>query len=261
MTAPAEYPPDLDLETADDLLSGTLPWIDVPEGYEGISSLVSAVHRGVAPLESGWGSPTVAAMSLRISTTQVNATSGRKHRTGTARKVRHLAAAVAALAVVSSGSAMAAAGGLPSPMQVAVSDVASIVGVSVPSSNDPDRPASPSRHPAAQAPSNGRTRAPSTVATRPGAGATATSPPSTTAQVTTVPTDEPVSSTPTATPGTTPPGPYEPPSATTAVSTPSTGLPRTTGPTQTPQNHGSPPGSNSGRGVGPGAQGSHGAAG
>lgn len=167
MTGSTEYPPEIDLSTADALISGSLPWIDVPEGYEGISDLISAVRRGVAPQESAWGSPTVAAMALRISTTQVRSPSHRRPARRAGRKVPHLAAALTAVALFGSGAAAAAAGELPAPAQVAASEVASIVGVSIPATKDPDS------HPATSTPSKAQTptRGPADQPT------TATSPP------------------------------------------------------------------------------------
>ena len=246
MTAPAEYPYDIDLSSADDLLSGSLPWVDLPEGYEGISSLISAVRRGVAPLESGWGSPTVAAMARRISTTEGSRSAGGRRRRRLVGSVPHMAAAITAAALLSSGTAVAAAGELPAPMQVAVSDVASIVGVSVPSTDGSNRPLSraPSGPPATF-------HVPAIANTSPSASPASTPP---------VSVHSPSGQTPIliepAGLGTTPP-PSGPDSTATTVPTPPTSLPTTPSTAQVSQPHGSPPGSNSGRGLGPGSQGGH----
>ena len=266
MTAQAEYPPEIDVATADEMISGSLPWIDVPEGYEGITALISAVRRGVAPMDSGWGAPTVAAMALRISREQANRTPDRRRRRLVG-SVPHMAAAITAFAVLSSGAAVAAAGQLPSPMQAAASDVASIVGVSLPTTNDPDPSTPAASHPAAkdpaashsagqapmrdpaETPATGPARAiidatskPPTASVTAGTPANQTTPATSTAPITTATSPDPISST--ATP-----------------SAPATASPTTPGAPQVSPNHGSPAGSNSGRGVGPGTHGGHGTGG
>ena len=250
MTAPAEYPPDIDLTSADDLLSGALPWVDVPEGYEAISSLISAVRRGVAPLESGWGSPTVAAMARRISTTEARRNSNGRRRRRLVGSVPHMAAAITAAALLSSGTAVAAAGELPAPMQVAVSDVASIVGVSVPSTDGPNPPAPP-----ASSSTPATFHVPAIANSTPGVSPASTSSvsgqtPSGQAPIGTEPSDNNGATPPSSGPDTTS---TSSPTSSTMPIRPSTG--------HVSQNHSSPPGSNSGRGLGPGSQGGHSAGG
>ena len=249
MTSPLEYPPEIDPWTADGLVSGSIPWIDVPEGYEGISSLISAVRRGIGPMESGWGSPTVAAMALRISKIQGVPTPSRKHRL--VARVPYTAAALAAVAMLSSGAAVAAAGELPSPMQVAVSKVASIIGVSVPASDAPTTPERPTNHAASNPPATGPIAPPTGRAGPAGSAA-----PSVASQM----------------PDQTRPGQLAqitdpaivgriifrlPGASPSTADTTSTTLTAASGSSGKQQNHGSPPGSNSERGHGPGAPGGH----
>jgi hypothetical protein len=264
MTGPTDYPSEIDVWTADDLISGTLPWIDVPDGYEGLSDLVSAVRRGVAPEEPRWGSPTVAAMAARIATTQAAKRSDPRRRLS-ARRVPHLAAAMSTVVLLSSAAA-AIAGELPAPMQVAASDVARIVGVSVPATHDPGPTTANQGRPGGRSPNGGSLNpAPPTApagSNRPNALSKPAS--SGAVEMTSSHANESMSAGPPAAAGTSP-GQAGSESTTTSTSTPSPSLPPTQPSVQLPPYHGSPAGSNScspagsnsGRGVGPGTTGGH----
>jgi hypothetical protein len=156
---------ELDRHTAERLVAGDVAADDAPPAYAAVAELLDAAAGPAGPAEQGdlEDEAAVRAMFARHRddpSTGVGAPGPRR-----LRPVRVAAIAVGALALTGATAAAAATGHLPAPVQAAVSDLVSHVGITIPHS--------PEAEPAPSAPDHAPpTTVPAEPSTQPGAGET-----------------------------------------------------------------------------------------
>src|SRR5579884_55283 len=111
---PGMWPRRLDPDTADRFLGGSVRPDDVPPGYVGVAELLRDARSVAGPVSAETASATVAAMQAAMADSAVRAMPRSKRLT----KVLTVKGAVAAgVLVLAGGSAAAATGSLPGPVQ------------------------------------------------------------------------------------------------------------------------------------------------
>ncbi|MEW6473955.1 MAG: hypothetical protein AB1679_17020 [Actinomycetota bacterium] len=120
----------LDEDSASRLLQGAVPADDAPPGYGPVADLLAAAA-SVPAIDEDAGAPTITAMVEAIrASAPIPETSGRRSMIGKLFAGKALAA-VAAVALTAGGAA-AATGTLPTPVQGAVADAVSHIGIDLP---------------------------------------------------------------------------------------------------------------------------------
>jgi len=129
---------ELDVWSADRLLNGEL-CPDASSGYNDVAELIAVVREGVQPAPSGWGTPTVPAMERIIRRPPTTRGSGAGRRW---KALSYATVTMTVVTVLGVGSAAAATGQLPAPVQSVVHSAAAVAGVQVPA-HRPDHTSGP----------------------------------------------------------------------------------------------------------------------